>query len=118
MAMSINRLSISTRGRVSHDPKFNRLIEAYLPLLHGRDDGGGISVQPHDAYKYEGDFFGLLHHHNIPQTYHWIILRYNGLDSPTQSPADLDHIEIPSTGFLDRVMQVYRNMRKKENKSV
>lgn len=80
--MDILNSMINTGPSVFYDPAFRNMIEDHLSYLRARADNDVITVEPLVAYKYAGDFFGLMMHHGVLPQHHWIVMRVNDLISP------------------------------------
>ena len=70
-----------------------------------RLDLTSVSVPPDIAWKFEGDFFGLLDYLNISFRYHYILTILNGLENSQ----DYDGVNVVVTvvenfSVIDRVM--------------
>ena len=113
MSMPIQALMNSDGSKLFYDPGFCRLLETYIHTILNRPDNELLEVEGADAYRYEGDFFGLLTYHGISPELHWFILRLNGLNTPLDYIAEHRLIVIPNYDYLNRIKQLYQSTRKK-----
>jgi len=112
MAMQILKLAPNNSNSILYDPTFCRYLETYLPYLKAHSETKFIPVIPHDLYKYEGDFYGLLSANNVSRDYHWIVMRANDVASPAVIPLGLGGLVIPSFNVIDQICQIYRTKEK------
>lgn len=76
--------------------EFIKFIEDNISYFRGPGDLSIVEFEPAIAYKYEGDFYGLLLHLGYPHHLHYLFMRLNKLESPV----DYDGI---ATGILTYV---------------
>lgn len=91
--MSIADLESSIET-VYYNDEYIKFIEDNIRFFNNPTDLKLIPVEPAKAYKYEGDFYGLLSHLNIPLHHHYLMMRLNGYDSPTEYKGDTKSIVI------------------------
>jgi len=113
MGVSINELAVEPTKKLYFDPKFRRVLESYMKWFRDHPETNIIPINPHDNYKYEGDFYGLLNAQGIPRDYHWIVMRVNNLYRPGDVRESMSAIKVPDFGTMDRIMQMYRTKTKK-----
>lgn len=88
---------------VYYSDNFRVTIESCLDVLRTRN-ASRRSVESSTAYKYEGDFYGLLLDMNVDSRYHWVYLRVNGLSNPTQYTMDsASTLVVPDHTFIDNL---------------
>ncbi len=68
-----------------------------------------ITVEPGVAYRYTGDFIGLLNYLNIDPSYHWFIMYLNGLKSPADMNKKIITIIMPNSNGANEI-DVIRNL--------
>lgn len=108
MSASINQLEVDYGEEVYYLPAFRRMIESHLPYLLLAPDNIIMPVDPHNALKYRSDWTGLLLAMQIPMYLHFIIMRMNGMLSPTENTTLLTEIMIPAPGRIDALVSAYR----------
>lgn len=113
MAISINKLAISTDKKLFYDQTFRRHLEAYMEWFRQHPETTVIPVDPHDAYKYEGDLYGLLSVNGIPIEYHWLVMRVNDIFRAGDVSESLTILKIPEFGVVNRILQLYKTQNKK-----
>jgi hypothetical protein len=111
---SLNNLSVAMDAPDYYSNGFARTIENHLDYLRGLDSTKVITVEPHLAYTYEHDFYGLLHEYSIESKYHWTILRINNMHNPHEYLRTYNVLYIPSDVSIDGLMKRYITNRKKE----
>ena len=90
-------------------------IESHLPLLRSSTYSSITLIDPHDAYKFEGDFGGLLLAYQLPAQYQFVYLRANGLYAPYEYPSTMTQLITPSADFLNRLRRTYQTVSQKTN---
>lgn len=92
------------------DPEFIALLESHMTYFRNHPSVGYITVTEHEADKYIGDFYGLLHNKNIPFSNHLLILRMNGYISSADYDGShllflvppMDEVELLKETFLSK----------------
>ena len=107
MAFSLVSQMVSDGGSMFWDTAFQTMIESHLAWLRAQPSTIAVAITPGDAYKYEGDFYGLLFAYKVPVQYHWTVMRVNGLSSPVEFDGTQTEIMVPSTEVLARLVQVF-----------
>jgi len=105
--MLISSLAINPGSPIFYDRLFRITLESYLTWLINDSSTQQINIDPQLAYKFEGDFFGLLLQYNIKPYLHWVIMRMNGLTSPLDSEADINTLLIPNDAVIEQIRQSY-----------
>lgn len=113
MVMSIVGLQRDTGPKDFYDPKFVRVLETHLTHLRTHPDTRVAQVHPHDAYKFEGDFYGLLDQFNVPPEYHWVTMRVNDISNPNLVDPSIQFILLPSPSAINKIRQLYQTTSKK-----
>ena len=110
--MLIDNLMNDPGDDIWYDQTFRITLEDHLTWLKNNSGTLQITIAANDAYKYEGDFFGLLNKYNAPPYLHWIIMRMNGLTSPSDSDASINTLLVPNLNVLDNIRQSYISMNR------
>jgi hypothetical protein len=110
--MQIDSLAYAQGPSIYYDDAFRSVLEDHISFLKTHPKTNVVSVQPHDAYKYEGDLYGLFANMNIPAHYHWIVMRTNGFRSPFDGSENMLQILVPSTDVIDKIRQSHSAKRK------
>lgn len=113
--MLIDNISVQGGADIFYDQKFMVVLEDHMTFLRNDDGTTVISVTVADAFKYEGDLFGLLHKLNIDQNFHWIVMRMNKYTSPTKSLNNLKNLIIPNFELIDRIRSLHLTSNKIKN---
>jgi hypothetical protein len=115
MTLSIQALQIATGGSVYYEDDWHILIETHLPLLRTASDTTVLTIDQHDAFKWAGDFYGLMQKYNQTPEYWYIIMRVNNLFAPYEYPEALISLLIPSRQTIESLRQIYQTISSKTN---
>lgn len=108
--MIIDNLSLGKDSEIYYDPGFRQVLEDSLTFILSQRDIKIQDVDEHDAYKYEGDFWGLLAHvYNVPYELHWLVMRLTGFTSPDQAGPDLKVVYIPNPSYIQQLLSNYQS---------
>jgi hypothetical protein len=89
------------------------LVESHLTWLRARNESDIVVIQPHIGYKYEGDLYGALTECRVPQYLHWIIMRMNGLYSPSDFNGTGVSLMVPTIDTVQQLAAVANTTQKK-----
>jgi hypothetical protein len=64
------------------------------------------------AYKYQGDFYGLLDHLNIPKHYHYYILVHNGYRHAGDYLGEDTEVRVPDLSKIEMLSSLYNSAAK------
>jgi len=92
-------------------------VESHLLLLRSSSVATIIAIDPHDAFKFEGDFGGLMLAYGLPAQYQFAYLRANGLYAPHEYTATMTQLIIPSLDYLSKLRRTYQTVSQKTNGS-
>jgi hypothetical protein len=115
MTLSIANMAVSMGSEVYWDEDWHVTLESLLLFLMNSNNSQTIQIDPHDAYKYEGDLWSLLQAYNQPPQYFWPIMRANGMYSPTELTRDVTSLIIPAATFIEQIRQLYQTVSQKLN---
>lgn len=113
MTMPINNLVPSQQNSIYYDPGFRRVLEAHMQWLRTHPKTSMMAINPHDAYKYEGDFFGLLSAYGVKKEHQWVVMRVNNIYRSGNVKEDLTSILVPDMGVVDHLRQMHQTRVKK-----
>lgn len=85
------------------------LLETHVEYFRREGNFAYFNVTPIIAYRYEGDFYGLLTALNVPQKYHWIVMRVNNLNSPFANKSNKLTYMQPLFDQVELVINMYRS---------
>jgi len=108
MTSSIHGLMVNAGNDIYYDPDFRSTVETYLPYLREHKDTQILAVNADDAYRYEGDFYGLLMTLKVPPQYHWTIMRVNNYSASTDLTSIITGILIPAIEQMDGIVRQYK----------
>lgn len=111
--MPINTLMSEEATKLSYDQTYRRMLETHLPLL--RKAGSTLSqlVEPYEAYRYQGDLYGYLSHKRVPRELHWLIMRLNDFNAPTDFHSEVRFLLAPSPDIISQIRTTYMTIEKK-----
>lgn len=88
---------------------FRNEMEVHLPYLRVSFLTYDLSVPPDQAYRYEGDFYGLLTALvKMPKQYLWICMRMNDMQDPTEYKRDRIMLRLPQITEIDSLYSAFR----------
>ena len=105
--MAIRDILISQSRKDLHDPQFREVIEKHLKTLPATA-GGLVEVGRALQLRYRGDFYGLLKEHQQEYSHWWVILRFNGMTSPTEYNGSASYY-IPDLGTISSILRNWNN---------
>jgi hypothetical protein len=89
-----------------------QVIEAHLEWLR-KDSGTRMTrVKDNVAYRYQGDFYGLLKALNVAPQYWWIFMRANNLTSPFQYDHSMTMVMLPDPQRIVDIQRLYKTLEK------
>ena len=71
-----------------------------------------LNIQPTIAYKYQGDFYGLLDHIGIDKHHHYFVMRHNNLLHSTDYTGEELVVNIPDLLFIDTLKNLFSSRAK------
>ena len=113
MAMSINARMVPSGDARYYSAHWHRVVESHLQWIRSLPNNQVVRVQDAVAYKYEGDFMGLLQELRIPMELHWVAMRLNGYTSPTDYTYDRTSLFIPNPTTISRIFTTFVTVNKK-----
>lgn len=105
--MRIHSLETPSGGTTYYDSAFLNLLEDHLDYLKKLPSNRFYTTTYQLADKYQGDFYGLLDHLQLPKKYHYIVMRVNSLLTSSDYTADQITIIIPDVSEIDLLKAVY-----------
>lgn len=108
MALTLASALPKSGARHYYSADWQLMIETHLPFLVARTDHSIQIVENAKAYKFDGDFFGLLTDLQIPLPMHWVVMRINGLRSSFDYSYEKTTLLIPNYQVIDQLTERYR----------
>jgi hypothetical protein len=105
--MLIHQLADDPGELAYYEPEFLNMVESHFTYLRGLKKTATLSIKEGDAYRFEGDFHGLLNYLGVPKQYHLVITTFNGLRHPAEYDKDRLIIMIPPVDEIDLLKAVY-----------
>lgn len=90
---------------------FRDVIEQHLPFLIATNTHD-LAVEPHLAYKYRSDFYGLLRYLGVTPHMWWPTLRVNGMTSPTEYDEEKLTVLIPDFNEIEKLRTTYTTVHR------
>lgn len=113
MTMSVLNLMDSPGAEIYYTNTWRLLVETHLTYLRALVQSDVVVIEPHLAYKYEGDLYGALTELRIPQYMHWTIMRLNGLFNPAEFNGETVSLMVPTRETLQQLAAVAATTQKK-----
>lgn len=86
---------------------FRDVVETHIPILLTNAKTTEQLVEPQMAYKNDGNFVGLLNDLGIKNELHWIVMRLNGMYSPTEYTSDRISILLPPDSYISQLVRMH-----------
>lgn len=113
MAMSVLSRMGQSGPQIFYTATWRLLVESHLTWLRSLRESEVVIIEPHIAYKYEGDLFGALTELRIPSYMHWTIMRVNGLFSPMDFKGESVHLMVPTRESFQQLSSIASTTQKK-----
>lgn len=114
MSMTVLSMMAQPGPDIYHSAMWRQLVETHLTWIRARRESDVVVIQPHIAYKYEGDLYGALTELRIPQHLHWTVMRVNGLYSPTEFKGDEQvALMVPTRETIQQLASIAATTQKK-----
>ncbi len=113
MPMTIDSKMMRDGGAIYYTSAFRRMLESHMTYLRQRSVANVVVIEPHLAYKYEADLFGLLTHLKVLPQYHWLVMRLNDMTSPNQLRSDRLTLILPDFNEIEKLRAVFQTASKK-----
>jgi hypothetical protein len=97
---------------IFYDAGFRNVIEDHLEILKTKGQIQNVPIDPHDAYKFEYDFYALLAKHAVPAHMHWIVLRVNDMTTPTEFRSDRLTLLVPDSAQIEKIKSTHTTIHK------
>lgn len=110
--MLIDQLLLKTGPNVYYDSKFRIVLEDHMTYLKGLRTTRQIEIDLQNAYKFEGDLYGLLSILNIGAHLHFIVMRLNNMRSPAEYHHDIRTLYIPDETEISRIISAFKTKNK------
>ena len=110
--MTLDDQMPSSGPDIFYSREFRIVIEDHLSILKNTLNSKTIIIKNADAFKYEGDLYGLLSNYAVPIQYHWIAMRMNNYTSPTQFTKEVGILLVPIETTIERIKSVFNTQNK------
>jgi len=109
--MYIDNLMTDPGDDAFYQESFHTVLESHIS--HFKNEGlySIVSLQPVQGVVFEGDFFGLLDKINIAKQYHYVVMLFNGYNSPDDFKKETVSILIPNIDELDLLQRQYQTRK-------
>lgn len=108
MTVLINSLAVTEASKVYYKPEIRNLLESHVQFIIDHPNTQVVNIANDIIYKYEGDFYGLLYILKVLPQYHWIVMRINGMTTPTDLNWNRLAILLPDYSLIDTIISMYR----------
>lgn len=107
MSFTLVQNTVGGTNNVYCTSAYMLMIETHLNWLRSLSSTVTVVVAPGDAYKFEGDFTGLMLMMGVPTKRHYALMRLNGMRSPLDYTSDMSTLIVPDYSVLDRLDQIF-----------
>jgi hypothetical protein len=107
--MALNNLMVDPGPDIFYDPEFRNVLEDHMTYLR-ETNSQIILIDPSDAYRWRGDFFGFLDTHPVKRQYHWLVMRINQFTSPNQFHEDVLAMTLPDFALVEQILQSHNSL--------
>lgn len=124
MALTVQNFAADLGASIYWEEEWHIVLESHLPYLMGTATSTALgsstglqvyAVDPHDAFKYDGDLWGYLQSIKQQPQYWWAIMRANGMYAPNEFSRSVSQLIIPSVQFIDNLRTLYQTVSNKLN---
>lgn len=96
-----------------YDTDFRNVLEDHIPMLISSAGARYYPLDPSEAYYHRGDFYALMKEvAALPEQYHWIVMRCNGLTNPLEYDGKVLQLLLPDLSEVDRIWDMFRTSRR------
>lgn len=110
--MQIDKLMIADGTQIYYSDTFRRVLEDHLTYLQTHPSTRQIAIDPEQAYRFEGDLWGLMSHYNVPMHLHYLVMRMNGLSSPQDSSVGITFLLVPNPNVVNQIRTSHMSSRR------
>jgi hypothetical protein len=110
--MSLDALAIAEGPTLYYDDGFRAVIEDHMTYLRSHPTTTTIAIDPNEAYRWVADLFGLLGSRGIPAYMHWIVMRMNHLNAPTEMDENIRTLMVPDVKVLSVIRNIHNTKAK------
>lgn len=90
------------------EPGFIQVIEDNLNIIRTNPNNRVVFIRGNVLQRNMYDLYTLMRDLNIPAEYHYVTMRINGYESPSDFDSTKDHILTVDRDIIDELMSVYR----------
>lgn len=102
---------VLSAGELMHyDDEFRIVLDSHMRYLRTLASSI-VTATSQQAWKYRGDYFGLLQDLHISSQYHYVIMRFNKIDSPMDYDGLSTIVELPDMNEVDLILGVYKSKK-------
>lgn len=106
--MDIHKLETLRGASNYYDSGFRIWFDSFLPYLNMQYHQ--VEVTDAIAYKYQGDFYGLLETLSVEKVHQYFIMVFNELSNPVDYDGVKTSIKIPDTNEIDNLRILYSSL--------
>lgn len=103
--MKINAISTVQEQSTDFEEDYRIWIESFGPYLRAKPTIK--TIPPAIAYKFQGDFYGLMDYLSVPKEYHYILMRYNGFLHAGDYDGLNIEVKIPDMKMISKLKSLY-----------
>lgn len=113
MTMTVLSARVDPGPEIYYTAAWRLIVETHLTWLRALRASDVVVIDPHTAYKYEGDLYGAMTDKGIPSYMHWTVMRVNGLYSPTDFNVETAALMVPALDTFRQLAALASTTQKK-----
>lgn len=107
--MDIQQLS-KTTNNIYYREDFMAFLEQHLGYIE-QQGVTLVTITETNAYKHEGNFYGILDELNIPNDFHYITMRINGFRNSNHYDGNDVNLKIPNFSIVEQLKNQYLTLK-------
>lgn len=105
--MAINNYMSPEGDQTDYDQAYRRMLETMMGFLRTHVSTTTRPLDPYITVKYKGDLYGFLTAAGIEKGLHWLIMRMNDMNAPTDFDNRIKILLIPYDKFIQEIKLAY-----------
>lgn len=110
--LTIDSYSHATGPTVFYTAAFRVVLEDHMTFFRTHQRTTMLRVTGEDAYRFEGDLFGLLKFYDVQDHHQWIVMRMNNMTSPADYDGLTLEFLLPDGDALELIRNTYMSQSK------
>lgn len=110
--MKIDSLMYDRGNAGFYDDAFRRVLEDHVTFLRESSDTKELLVPESIAYRYVGDFYGLLRVLGVSYDLLWLTMRMAGMTGPSDDFGHLRTVRVPNGKVVYQIWQAWNTSQR------